>query len=78
MPRVRVRSLDTNPGECTNVTVVEQLRIAVLRFADQQKKIFGHDHVFHDDELVSLPCLLHQLVTRVLPLRKSTRLAPLR
>lgn len=77
MPQVRVSSLDANLGECANVTVVEQFQIVLLRFADQQMKMLGHDHVSHDDELVPLPCLLQELKKEIAPRRRAQQRPPM-
>jgi hypothetical protein len=75
-PRVRVRSLDASLGECTNVTVVEQLRIALLWLADQEMKMFGHHHIPNHHELVASTGLFEYLEKQVAPPRRPQDRSP--
>jgi hypothetical protein len=46
-------------------------RRTLLRFADQQMKVLGHDHVAEDDELIPLSYLLQNSEKQVAPPRTA-------
>ena len=47
------------------------MKAQVPRFADQQMKVLGHDHVAEDDELIPLSYLLENSEKQVAPPRTA-------
>src|SRR5215472_884150 len=51
-------------------------RIAFLRYAEQQMKMFGHHYVAYDHELVPLSCLFENLEKQVALARRAQQRPP--